>query len=51
LFEDLNQAREITFNWLIAYNERRPHDALGGLPPTVFREKQTAETSTFELST
>jgi putative transposase len=51
LFEDLDQVREITYNWLIAYNEGRPHDALGGLPPTVFRESQTAKTSTFELST
>jgi putative transposase len=51
LFEDLDQVREITYDWLIAYNERRPHDALGGLPPTVFREQQTAKNSTFELST
>ena len=51
LFEDLDQVREITYNWLIAYNERRPHDALGGLPPTVFREQQTAKNSTYELST
>jgi len=51
LFEDLDQVREITYDWLIAYNERRPHDALGGLPPTVFRERQTAKTSTYELST
>lgn len=51
LFENLDQVREITADWMITYNERRPHDALGDLPPTVFRERQTAETSTFELST
>jgi putative transposase len=51
LFEDLDQVREITYDWLITYNERRPHDALGGLPPTVFREQQTAKNSTYELST
>jgi len=51
LFEDLDQVREITYEWLIAYNERRPHDALGGLPPVTFREQKTAETSTYELST
>ena len=51
LFEDLDQVREITYDWLIVYNERRPHDALGGLPPTVFREQQTAKNSTYELST
>ena len=51
LFENLDQVREITADWMITYNERRPHDALGDLPPTLFRERQTAETSTFELST
>lgn len=51
LFEDLNQVREITYRWLITYNEYRPHDALGGLPPTVFREQKTAKNSIYELST
>ena len=51
LFEDLDQVREITYQWLIAYNEQRPHDALGGLPPAVFREQKTVKNSTFELST
>lgn len=51
LFEDLDQVREITADWLITYNERRPHDALGDLPPTVFREQQTVKHSTNELST
>nr|MBN2278567.1 transposase [candidate division Zixibacteria bacterium] len=47
----MDQVREITYDRLITYNEQRPHDALGGLPPTVFREQQTAKNSTFELST
>ena len=51
LFEDLDQVREITADWLIKYNEQRCHDALGGLPPTIFRERQTAKNSTYELST
>ncbi len=38
LFENLDQVREITADWMITYNERRPHDALGDLPPTVFRD-------------
>ena len=50
LFEDLDQVREITYDWL-DYNEQRPHDALGDLPPTVFREQQTIKNSTYELST
>ena len=51
LFEDLDQVREITYRWLITYNEQRPHDALGGLPPSVFRKQKTAKVSTYELST
>jgi len=51
LFEDLEQVLEITHRWLITYNEYRSHDALGGLPPTIFRKQETAEVSTYELST
>lgn len=51
LFENLEQVREITADWMISYNEKRPHEALGDLPPTVFRERQTAENSIYELST
>jgi putative transposase len=51
LFDDLSQVREIAWAWLIDYNEERPHDALGKIPPAVFRERKEAENSTFELST
>ncbi len=51
LFEDLEEVRQITWEWLISYNEERPHDALGGLPPAVFRERKEAENSTLEMST
>ena len=51
LFENLEQVREITYRWLVCYNEQRPHDALNGLPPSVFRKQQTAKNSTLELST
>ena len=51
LFEDLDQVREITQGWIVRYNEKRPHDSLGGLPPAVFRQTKTAEISTLELST
>ena len=50
LFRRLNEVREITSRWLVEYNERRPHDALGGLPPCVY-VTQNAENSTLELST
>lgn len=51
LFENLEQVREITADWMITYNERRPHEALGDLPPTVFRERQNIKNSNYELST
>jgi putative transposase len=51
LFENLEQVREITADWMITYNERRPHEALGDLPPTVFRERQNTKNSNYELST
>lgn len=36
LFHSLNEVRSITQNWLILYNEERPHESLGGLTPTQF---------------
>lgn len=49
LFRNLHEVREITSRWLVEYNELRPHDALGGLPPTVYAS-QTARNSSSELS-
>jgi putative transposase len=52
LFTSLDEVREITHQWLQSYNEERPHDALGNLPPAVFRERLLAgKNSTSELST
>ena len=50
LFSNLDEVREITAAWLIEYNELRPHDALGGLPPAVYANQNTGN-STLELST
>jgi putative transposase len=51
LFESLDQVREITHAWIKSYNEERPHDALGNLPPALYRERLLATTaSTFEMS-
>ena len=52
LFTSLDEVREITHQWLQSYNEERPHDALGSLPPAVFREQLLAgKNSTSDLST
>lgn len=42
LFKSLDQVREISWQWLIDYNEERPHDALNGLTPAAYREKIAA---------
>lgn len=39
LFESIADVQEITDDWLRRYNEIRPHDALGRLPPARYREK------------
>jgi putative transposase len=52
LFDSVSQVREITDDWLRRYNEIRPHDALGSLPPARYRERLLAtQNSTLELST
>ena len=52
LFDSLNQVREVTYRWIESYNETRPHDALGRVPPAVFRRRlEELENSTHELST
>ena len=51
LFESISDVQQITDDWLWRYNEIRPHDALGSLPPARYREKLLAATSTLELST
>ncbi|WP_425513157.1 IS3 family transposase [Xanthomonas fragariae] len=49
LFTRLDDIREATHWWMIDYNEERPHDALGGLTPTEYRN-QHARRSTFDVS-
>jgi putative transposase len=52
LFASLDEVREITHQWIISYNEERPHDVLGNLPPMVYRERLLAGlNSTLQLST
>ncbi len=42
LFDSLDEVREITTDWLDRYNEIRPHDALGSLPPARYLERLLA---------
>ena len=41
LFANLEQVQTITGQWLIDYNEYRPHEALGDIPPVQFMPQLT----------
>jgi putative transposase len=50
LFRNPQQLRELTGRWRKQYNEHRPHDALGGIPPAVYAQR-LPQNSNIELST
>ena len=49
LFSTLEQVREISEHWMIKYNEYRPHDALGRIPPAMYMRNLKLENSNLEL--
>jgi putative transposase len=51
LFSTLEQVREIIEEWMKIYNEYRPHDALGRMPPAMYMRKLKLESSGYELFT
>jgi hypothetical protein len=40
VFDSLEEVREITETWLREYNEVRPHDSPGRVPPVPFLPRQ-----------
>ena len=51
LFNAISEVQTAADAWLTDYNEYRPHDSLGNLPPVVFRPRVfNQEVSSFELS-
>ena len=51
LFESIAEVRTITEQWLRIYNQERPHDSLGRVPPLTFLPRPTtAGLSPWELS-
>jgi putative transposase len=50
VFDSLEQVREISAQWILEYNEERPHDTLDGIPPALYRAYLEARTSPFEVS-
>jgi putative transposase len=51
LFRSLDEVRRLTTQWLTTYNEYRPHESLGRVPPAMFRRNLKPEISTYGLST
>ena len=41
VFETLNEVRRMTAEWITRYNEQRPHEALGNVPPTQYLMAQS----------
>jgi putative transposase len=48
VFTSLNEVRRMTEDWRHRYNHKRPHRALGGLPPVPYAMAQSSQTSTSE---
>ncbi|KXJ99211.1 MAG: hypothetical protein UZ17_ACD001002472 [Acidobacteria bacterium OLB17] len=36
IFESLSDVRSQTERWMEIYNHQRPHDSLGGMPPSEY---------------
>ncbi len=49
LFRNLEEVRELTAEWMTAYNEHRPHDALQGAAPCTYHHL-SPESSIYDLS-
>lgn len=47
LFDTLDELREMTEMWMKKYNEQRPHEALGGIPPVPYRINKFPQTLYF----
>ena len=42
LFESLAEVRALTERWLVAYNQERPYQSLGRVPPLMFLPRPNA---------
>jgi putative transposase len=52
LFDSISEVQAAADDWLMDYNEYRPHESLGDMPPAAFRPRGfRQDVSSFELST
>jgi transposase InsO family protein len=52
LFNSISEVQQAAEEWVVDYNECRPHDSLGSVPPVVFKPRLSkAAVSTSNLST
>ncbi len=49
IFSTISQVRDISWAWLLSYNEERPHSSLGNIPPAEFKRRLLAENSSLDL--
>lgn len=49
IFSTLSQVRDLSWAWLISYNEERPHKSLGNIPPAEFKRRIQTENSILQL--
>ena len=42
VFTSLREVRDISEQWMTIYNTERPHDSLGGVPPSTFLPRPKA---------
>ena len=50
VFETLGEVRRMTADWIVRYNEQRPHEALGNLSPRQYLMAQSTQPSTSDRS-
>ena len=50
LFRTLDEVRVITSKWMAEYNEVRPHESLGNLPPRAFLMKNNGKISNLQCA-
>lgn len=51
VFKSLADVRDVTTDFLLNYNTRRPHDSLGRVPPLTLLPRSTADVSSYAAST